>query len=130
MFMLDTDVLIAIIRGDTKLAAKLEEFQDFEIAISSIVEMEFRVGLASLEGDSARYLRATKLLDALRVYQFDSSAATTAANLRQALAKVGKPTGKFDLLIGAHAIAMHRVLVSGNTKHYQNMPGLMLDSWF
>jgi len=46
MFMLDTDVLIAIIRGDKKLAAKLGEFQDFEIAISSIVEMEFRVGLA------------------------------------------------------------------------------------
>jgi predicted nucleic acid-binding protein len=82
MFMLDTDVLIAIIRGDKKLAGKLGEFQDFEIAISSIVEMEFRVGLAGLEGDSARYLRATKLLDALRVYQFDSSAATTAANLR------------------------------------------------
>jgi tRNA(fMet)-specific endonuclease VapC len=129
MFMLDTDVLIAIIRGDKKLAGKLGEFQDFEIAISSIVEMEFRVGLAGLEGDSARYLRAAKLLEALRVYQFDSTAATTAANLRQALGKLGKPTGKYDLLIGAHAVAMNRVLVTGNIKHYQNMPGLMLDSW-
>ena len=127
--MLDTDVLISITRGDRSLAAKLSEFQSFEMSISSIVEMEFRVGLANLEAGSARYLRAAKLLEALRVYQFDSSAAATAATLRQTLAKKGTPTGKYDLLIGAHAISMERVLITQNTKHYTNMPGLMLDDW-
>jgi tRNA(fMet)-specific endonuclease VapC len=127
--MLDTDVLIGIVRGDHTLASRLTEFQAFEIGISSIVEMEFRVGMSGLAADSNKYLRATKLLDALRVYQFDSTAAAAAANLRASLAKIGKPTGKYDLLIGAHAIAMNRVLITGNTKHYSNMPGLMLDSW-
>lgn len=130
MFMLDTDVLIGIVRGDQSLAAKLTEFQDFEIGISSIVEMEFRVGLSGLAADSRKYLRATRLLEGLRVYQFDSSAATAAANLRASLAKLGKPTGKYDLLIGAHAVALSRVLITGNSKHYANMPGLMIDNWF
>ena len=85
MFMLDTNILIALQNTNLKVARKVAELDDEQVAISSIVEMEFRSGLEGLEGDSIEYQLGISILDTLRVYPFDSAAAQRAAHLKGTL---------------------------------------------
>jgi tRNA(fMet)-specific endonuclease VapC len=34
------------------------------------------------------------------------------------------------VLIGAHAAALHAVLVTNNTKHFARIRGLQLENWY
>ncbi|CAB4944609.1 unannotated protein [freshwater metagenome] len=125
MFMLDTNVLIALQKGDQEVARKLSTLNQESVGISSIVELEFRAGLIRETADSRSYQIGHAILDSVRVYPFDSSAATSGARLKL----LSKNSNKMDTLIAAHAIAMGRVLVTNNTKDFENIPGLKLDNW-
>ena len=125
MFMLDTNVLIALQDGNRKVASKLSTLDQDSVGISSIVELEFRAGLVKEAVDSFRYQLGHAILDSVRVYQFDSSAATAGARLKL----LSKDSNKMDTLIAAHALAMGRVLVTNNTKDFRGYPGLTLDNW-
>jgi tRNA(fMet)-specific endonuclease VapC len=45
------------------------------------------------------------------------------------LRKSGKPVDDFDLLIGSTAIANDLILVTNNTKHFENLKRIKLDNW-
>jgi tRNA(fMet)-specific endonuclease VapC len=125
MFMLDTNVLIALQKRNKAVLEKIASLSDSDVAISSIVELEFRVGLQRPELEPDEFAWGQAILDSLRVFSFESSAAKHGALLR---GQVGK-SNNYDLLIAAHAIAMGKVLVTNNTKDFENIPGLKLDNW-
>ena len=123
--MLDTNVLIALQRGNQEVARILSTLNQESVGISSIVELEFRAGLLRESADSPGYQIGHAILDSVRVYPFDSSAATSGAFLKM----LSKNSNRMDTLIAAHAIALGRVLVTNNTKDFENIPGLQLDNW-
>ena len=45
------------------------------------------------------------------------------------LRKMGRPTGEIDALIAAVARARGDILVTNNTRHFQNISGLSLENW-
>jgi tRNA(fMet)-specific endonuclease VapC len=46
-----------------------------------------------------------------------------------AAVKAGTPIGNMDLLIAAHAMSEGSTLVTNNTKHFGQVPGLRLEEW-
>jgi len=52
------------------------------------------------------------------------------SQIRVALRQKGRPTGEIDALIAAVALANNAVLVTHNTKHFENIEGLNLEDWF
>jgi tRNA(fMet)-specific endonuclease VapC len=58
----------------------------------------------------------------------DDAAAAYGAN-RASLARMGKPIGSFDMLIGAHAVALQRTLVTNNTSEFRRIGGLHVENW-
>lgn len=50
-------------------------------------------------------------------------------SVKSKLRKIGKPTGEVDAMIAAIALEHKAELVTGNTRHFQNIEGLKLISW-
>ena len=49
--------------------------------------------------------------------------------LKASLRRNGTPVGDFDTQIAAHALAEDLILVTHNTRHFENVPGLKLEDW-
>lgn len=62
------------------------------------------------------------------VIPYDMALCQIYAELRASLMKAGKPIGDNDLWIAATAIRHSIPLISHNRKHYDEIPGLVLES--
>jgi len=49
--------------------------------------------------------------------------------IRAALEKQGTPIGANDLMIAAHARALHAVCVTGNVAEFSRVSGLKVENW-
>lgn len=115
--------------GEPKAVKKLEALVVEQWAISSIVFAELQFGLEKgrLKTSSVDALR--RFLAFAPVASFDRSAAERAAWVRANLELSGKPAGAIDQLIAGHALDLGATLVTRNTRHFEHVPGLKLDSW-
>lgn len=64
-----------------------------------------------------------------RVLAFDWDAARTYGRLRAELEAKGTPVAEADLRIASIAVSRGLVLVTGNLRHYQRVPGLTVENW-
>ena len=51
------------------------------------------------------------------------------ARIRLHLKQIGKLIDAYDMMIGATAVCSDFTLVTDNTKHYVNIPGIILEDW-
>lgn len=75
--------------------------------------------LAEVEGFAAR----------LKVLPFDAQAAIHFGQIREELARSGRPIRSFDLMIAAHARSRGLFVVSNNVRELQRVPGVRLENW-
>ena len=128
LYLLDTDIASYLIKGEASVATPIFQPED-ALAISAISVMELQYG-AALSGVPLELVnRVNAFLDQIESLAFDDKAAGGAAKVRSHLKLIGKPSGAYDVLIAGHAISLGAVLVTTNTKHFENVPGLMLDNW-
>ncbi len=127
-YLLDADTVSYALRGMAGVSKRLLEHAPERIAISSLTLAELHFGA---ERRASKKLR--KLLDSfcvgVTVVPFDSEAARRYGEIGALLAEAGSPIGQMDTLIAAHALALDRVLVSNNTKHFSKVRGLRLENW-
>jgi tRNA(fMet)-specific endonuclease VapC len=127
-FLLDTNIVIALLNDATSRAAKrLREQSPADVAVSSIVAHELYYGAFK----SARAQRNLVLVDALQfpVVEFDREDARQAGAVRALLAGQGKLMGPYDALTAGQALARNLVLVTSNVREFERVPGLALDDW-
>jgi tRNA(fMet)-specific endonuclease VapC len=127
-FLLDTNVVIALLNDRGSLAAKrLRRERPSDVAISSIVVHELYYGAFK----SARAQHDLSLVDGLqfRVLEFDREDARQAGAVRALLAGQGKPVGPYDALIAGQALARNLILVTGNAREFERVPGLAIEDW-
>ena len=58
-----------------------------------------------------------------------SEAGPIHGRIRAELKKRGRPIGAMDLLIAAHAVHLDAVLVTENTKEFDRVRDLKMESW-
>lgn len=74
-------------------------------------------------------------MDALRLFLRGidvipiSNAIDIFADTKAYLRKVGKMVDDADIFIGATSIANNMVMVTENVRHFENMPGIILENW-
>ena len=100
-WLLDTNAVIEVLRGNAALLARLRERAPEEVGVSAIVMHELFYGAfrsARVEANVAR-------VDGLRfaVAAFEREDARAAGAVRAALAAAGAGIGPYDVLIGAGA---------------------------
>ena len=69
------------------------------------------------------------LLSGFPVVAFDAAAARLYGQIRAKLETRGQLIGPYDLMIAAHAKAMHAVLVTANVKEFSRVEGLKTVNW-
>jgi tRNA(fMet)-specific endonuclease VapC len=133
MFCLDTNVIVYAINGRVPA---IEQRLRQELAIGTpllvpaIVLFELRYGIAK----SMRREASTRVLDAFLaegfdVLSFEAEDAAEAGDIRAALETSGMPIGAYDILIAAQARRRGAVLVTGNRREFERVPGLMVTDW-
>lgn len=65
----------------------------------------------------------------LAVVTFDDNAAAEFGKIQGELRRIGKPTGELDALIAVVASSRGDIVVTHNTKDFQNIPQLNLEDW-
>lgn len=112
------------------LTERLEAASADSQAISAVTVFEVYYG-AHRSVESARFIRLfeTAVLPIVEVIPFDDNAARIAGKIRAERERSGRPIAPGDLQIAATALASGRVLITGNTRHFTNIPGLDVENW-
>lgn len=128
-YLLDTDTCSFAITRRPEVFERLESLDRDSWAISSLVYAELAFGLVRGALSPRSHTALEKFLQGTQVVSFDARAARRAADIRAYQQKQGRPSGAIDQLIAGHALSLNLTLVTGNTKHFSDIPGLVIDSW-
>lgn len=130
-YCFDTDALSGVIRPKPSLPlvrrlASVPIARQFTTAIT-MGELLF----GAKRRDSATLLAAVEelLASGPTVLPFDATAAERYADLRVALESEGRRLDEPDLRIAAIALSRDLTLITGNTRHFDRVPGLRIENW-
>jgi tRNA(fMet)-specific endonuclease VapC len=136
MFILDTDTLTHLLKGNPRVSARRAQTTE-EVAITVITRIEILQGrfasvLKAEDGEKLllaqqRLAESEKDLEHFLVLAVDAAAAAEFDRLRQI--KKLKKIGRGDLLIAAITLANGATLVTRNLKDYRQVEGLHLENW-
>lgn len=127
--MLDADLCIHLVRRRSR--ALLERFREAgqNLSVSTIVQTELMVGVERSPDPVQAGERVERLLARVTILPFDEAAAAHAAGVRAHLERAGRKIGAYDGLIAGHARSLSLTLVSGNTREFSRVPGLLHEDW-
>jgi tRNA(fMet)-specific endonuclease VapC len=130
MYMLDTNICIYIIKR--KPQAVIERFRTLkpsEICISSVTFAELEYGVAKSANPERNGDALAMFVAMMEILPFDSAAAAAYGGVRAELEKKGCVIGSMDMLIAAHALSVKALLVTNNTKEFEQVGHLRLENW-
>lgn len=129
-YMLDTNICIYIIKKNPHHV--LKKFKDFEIGdicISSITFSELMYGVKKSAYPQKNEEALFEFASPLEIVSFDAGVADYYGEIRTYLEKKGTPVGALDLMIAAHALYNHTILVTNNEKEFLRVPNLKIENW-
>ncbi len=128
-FLLDTNIVSDLVRRPQgRVAAKIAEIGEQQVATSIIVTAELRYGAAK-KGSPRLSAQLEAVLGALDVMALEPPADVAYGDLRAALEKSGRLIGPNDLLIAAQSLALEMVLVTDNVGEFERVAGLKVENW-
>ncbi|RWA62595.1 type II toxin-antitoxin system VapC family toxin [Mesorhizobium sp.] len=127
IYLLDTNAVIAIMKGDADLLVQLRRHRPQDFALSAIVVHELYFGAEKSQRRDENVAR----IDALQfsMLEFDREDARHAGEIRAALAVSGAPIGPYDALIGGQARARNLTLITRNVREFERIEGLAIETW-
>lgn len=129
VYLIDTDIIIYSLKGNTTVADHLRRHRTDPIVISVITYGEMVYGARKsnqIERNLATAHRVAEIYPMLAVTQ---SVIETFAGIRASLDTAGMRLDDMDLLIGATALSHNLTLVTNNEKHFSRIPGLSVANW-
>ncbi|MCP4630323.1 MAG: type II toxin-antitoxin system VapC family toxin [bacterium] len=132
MYLFDTDTLSNVVKRKPsgRLLQKLEETPIAFQHTSAINVGEIYYG-ASRSSRKAQILKAFKemVFPNVNILPFDRQSGQVFGILKADLEKSGIGCSEPDLRIAAVAIQHSLILITGNTRHFKNIPGLRIEDW-
>ncbi len=133
MYLLDTDILSNLLRRtpSTALIARLASVPPEQQFTSSITLGELVYGAHRLGDGGSDLLQRLEetLLPNLPVLSFDAAAARRYGEVRADLERRGTPIGDADLRIASIALDRGLTVVTGNVRHFRQVPRLAVENW-
>ena len=130
-YLLDTNIVSYFLRGyEPKLVDRMQHALEAETAaISVVTRAELRYGQALMVAGDKRKRSIDLLLGQLSALPWTAQAADIYGEIKSRNKAQGTPNGDMDTLIAAHALTEKLMLVTHNTRHFENVPGLTLQDW-
>ena len=128
-FLLNTNIVSDLVRRPHgRIAAKIAEIGEQQVATSIIVAAELRYGAAK-KGSPRLSAQLEAILGSLDVTALEPPADVAYGDLCAALEKSGRLIGPNDLLIAAQSLALEMVLVTDNPGEFERVDGLKVENW-
>jgi tRNA(fMet)-specific endonuclease VapC len=128
-YLLDTDILSALIRQPQGLVASTLARRGYTtVCTSVVVAAELRFGARKL-GSRTLTAKVDDLLASLPVLALDAGADRVYAEVRLQLEQAGTPIGPNDMLVAAHALESALTLVTDNFYEFRRIEGLQVENW-
>ncbi len=130
MRCLDTDLLVAILRGKEdarKIVAEIDEEKKGATTAINAFEIFYGANISKRKNDNLK--EASKLLERLAVFPMDLSSSRSAASISASLATKGETIDYRDAMIAAIAIENSLTLVTRNKSHFGRIRGLDVEEW-
>ena len=126
---LDTNIIVEIMRGNMELAEKVKRVSEANgICITSITLAELYKGafLSAVPDKSEKFV--DNFASDFKVIDLDMVACKEFGRKFARLKKTGKLVGEMDIFIAAIAGSHGCILVTRNTKDFQNL-GVAMEKW-
>jgi tRNA(fMet)-specific endonuclease VapC len=125
-FLLDTNVVIALLAGENAVSSKLE--QASEVFIPAVVLGELFFGAAKSRRPSENAIKIEQFAVGRSIVPCDLRVAREYGRLKQGLRQIGKPLPENDIWIAASAKAYELVLITRD-QHFHEIEELPLEEW-
>jgi len=129
MYLLDTDTIIYILKGNASVQKNLLFHINDPIKTSVITLMELYYGAYKSQKVTGNLAKIKTLEQSLEIITLGVASAEVFGMLKSQLEKTGLRLDDFDLIIAACALAHNLTLVTNNEKHFQRIEGLKLANW-
>ena len=130
MKCLDTDLLIAILRGKEEARQKVVALdEEGKASTTSINAFEVFYGANRSQKIKENVKEASKLLDRLVVFPLDVSCSRKAAEISAKLVSKGETIDYRDTMIAAIAIENDLTLITRNGAHFRRIKDLKTEFW-
>ncbi|HLD33247.1 MAG TPA: type II toxin-antitoxin system VapC family toxin [Candidatus Nanoarchaeia archaeon] len=126
MYCLDTNIVVAFLRGDAEVAEKI---RNNEVCITWLTVCELYRGIFLSRQAVSNKAQLERFLEVIKIIEFNQSACELYGAQHKELKITGSPTQDIDLLISALCIANNKILVTRNIKHFKKVHNLKVISW-
>jgi tRNA(fMet)-specific endonuclease VapC len=131
-YVLDTNVVSSLMRGDRKIIARLKRVARREVCMPQPVVAEIAYGIQRLARSRRRDALSSRfeLLKAeiqRAVWSDDVSEAF--GTIKSTLERKGERIEDFDAAVAAHALAGGCVLVTADSRHMLRVSGVAIEDW-
>lgn len=128
MKLLDTDTCINILRGNDAVIERRAATSD-EVVTTWINAAELYYGAAKSSAPRKNRVLVQSFLATLPVVGLDEAAVQVFGEAKALLERRGQRLADADLLIGAIAVVQGATVVTGNRRHYERIPGILVEDW-
>jgi tRNA(fMet)-specific endonuclease VapC len=126
-YLPDTNALIAILKNNPNMLARLKKHAPSDFGMSSIAYHELLYGAYKSERVEQNVARVEAIQ--FEVLELDPEDSAEAAKIRAYLARKGTPIGPYDALIAGQARARGLTVITHNTKEFSRVPDLSIEDW-
>ena len=127
-YLLDTNICSAHIRRPGGLAHRFIQHSG-RLWISTIVLAELYAGAYMIDAPARILTGIGDLREDVGLLDFDENCAEEFGRLRGTLKRQGIQRNAVDMMIAAVAFVHDLTLVTHNTQHFAEIPGLRLEDW-
>ena len=131
MFLLDSDVLVGLLRKDKDASGKiidlLKKTSKLYISVISLHELFEGAYLSEKINENINFVQ--ELAERVEIIEINEEIVFLSGKLSTELIKEGNKIGDLDVFIAASTIVNGFTLVTRNTKHFKNIKGLKIMEW-
>ena len=128
MKVLDSDTCIGILRGRKEIQERRAIEAD-ELTTTWVTASELFYGAAKSAKPDANAALVIRFINTLPLLAPDLASARLFGEVKARLATAGQIVADADLFIASIALSRGATLVTGNRKHYERIPGLIIEDW-
>ena len=129
MYLIDTDILIYSLKGQSEVMGHLQRTATAPKALSVISYGELLYGARKSARPDENLARVRRLGEVLPVIDVSPAVMEAFGSLKARLEQDGRRLDDFGLVIAATAITIGYRLVTNNERHFARIDGLHLENW-
>jgi len=129
MYLIDTDILVFLLRGNRRVAETMADHAADPKAMSVITYGELLYGAAKSTRPVENAAKARRLCQLFPLIDVSGEIVETFAPLKAELERRGERLEAADLLVAATALHVSYTLVTNDVKHFRRIPGLLVENW-